>query len=524
MSESAIKKARQGTKAPAKNAKAKAPVAGTSRGEDITAEVKLDPHNPIPLELENIFGFSPGGNKFIPFFSGIDNLYGYNSFFINILRARQESTTQNSCIVAKKKYTIGDGIYINGEDKAGTNDKIWTGFLNSCNVDGKSLNTVLGEVFDNLYTFGNVCIEIVKGEIGGKRFLFVYCKNTLDCRKAWPDENNTSNAVIISRWFRKPGVYNLTQRFNIRIPFYKSGPGNKTKYWIQDAMAKENPDKDGGGLAGGIPSPGIKVWRTAIWIKDDYPGYDHYGLPSWLSSLIFGKLEYEGAHFNLDNIDNNMNPGGLLTVSASMTPEETNILSRKLNKQYLGKGKKGRLLVVSAENGVEAAKYEPFNTYKEGSYLELVNISRDETISANEWDGALIGKVEKGSMGKGGSYLNELYQQKVKTVIKPKHRQIKDELLTPLAEIADEWLGTKWSSYDLDIQVSNLFDDTTEASTTVNGLNAFMNIVKLVSTGSWPLDAAIKFVALRYGVDEKKATEMLGDIAVTPPTNKNEVE
>ena len=511
---------------PALTTSAKRPAPRDSdRPEEVTAEVKLDAYNPIPLELENQFGFSPGGNKFIPFFAGEDKTYGYNSFFVNILRARQESTTQNACIVAKTKYTIGDGIFITeGQDKDGNNDPVWTAFTKCTNADGKGFNTVLKEIFDNFYTFGNVCIEIVKGEVGGKRFLYVYCKNTLDCRKSWPDENNTSNAVIISRWFRKPGTYNLTQRFNIRIPFYRAGVGNKSQYWLRDSMAKPDPSKESSAIMGSEPTNGIKVWRTAIWIKDEYPGYDHYGLPSWLPSLIFGKLEYEGAYFNLDNINNNMNPGGMLTVSSSMSTEETNTISRKLNKQYLGKDKKGRLLVVAAENGVEASKFTPFNTHKDGSYLDLVNISRDEIISANEWDGALIGKVEKGTMGKGGSFMNELYQQKIKTVIRPVHMKIKDEFIDPLCEIADEWLGTKWSKYGLDVQVSNIFDDTTEAATTVLGIQSFMDLVKVVSTGSWPLEAATKFAAARFGIDEKTASEYLGVIKVTPPTNTNEVE
>jgi hypothetical protein len=519
------KKTRALKAAPAAVQKGAAVRVGTDRSGGITAEVKIDPHNPIPLELENVFGFSPGGNKFIPFFSGADDCYGNNAFFINILRARQESNTQNSCIVAKTKYTIGDGVYIDsGEDEDGKDDPQWTSFYKRANVDGKNLNTVLKEIIDNFYTFGNVCIEIVKGEVAGKRFLFVYCKNTLDCRKSWPDENNTSNAVVISRWFRKPGVYNLTQRFNIRIPFYQSGPGNKNRYWLQDAMATPDPEKDGGALVGGQPSSGMKVFRTAIWIKDEYPGYDHYGLPSWLPSLIFGKLEFESAFFNLDNLNNNMNPGGVLTVSASMDDTEVDKMSRKVNKQYLGKGKRGRLLLVAAENGVEASKFTPFTVQKDGSYIDLVNISRDEIITANEWDGALIGKVEKGSMGKGGSYINELYQQKVKTVIKPVHRKIKDEFLVPLCEIADEWLGTNWSSYDLDIAISNLFDDTTEASTTVAGIESFMEIVKMVASGSWPLDAAIKFVADRFGVDEKTAKSYLGNIVVTPPVTTTKTE
>ena len=523
MSERQNKRARQ-SKAPSEGASAVNIRSIISQASsDVTAEVEYDQNNPIPLELENVFGFSPGGNKFIPFFNGTDSFYGYNAFFINILKGRLESNTLNSCIVSKTKYTIGDGIFIsNGVDREGKKDPLWTDFKARANVDGKSFNTVLKEIINTLNTFGNCCIEIVKGEIGGKRFLFVYCKNILDCRKSWPDENNVSNAVVISRWFRSPKVLNLTQRFNIRIPFYRSGLGNKTKYWLQDAMAKSDPDKEGSVLVGDVPSPGIKVWRTAIWMKDDFPGYDHYGLPTWLPALLHGKLENEGANYNLDMFNNNMNPGGMMLMNGSLSQPELDTFSRKLNKQYIQKGEKGKILFVQSEEG--KGSYTPFPTQKEGSYIELSKYSSEELISANEWDGALIGKTEKGTLGKGGSFLKELYQQKIKTVIKPRQKQIKDEFLIPLCEIADSWLGTNWGSFDLDIAISDIFDDTTDASTTVTGITAFMGIVKLVSTGSWPLKAAIKFVAEKYGVDEKTSKEWLGDIVVTPPTNKNETE
>lgn len=479
---------------------------------DVTAAVRLDPHNPIPLELENKFGFSPGGNLYIPFFAGSDKFYGFDNFFINILQARQQSTTQNACVIAKTKYTTGDGVYATENSEKAENDQLWQSFTKSSNAGGQSLNKILKDIVENFYTFGNVPIEIVRGQVGGKRFLYVYVKNTLDCRKAWPDANGVSNAMIISRFFRKKGVMNLTEKFNVRIPFYRSGAGTKSEYWMKDTMAKGN--KDGDGIPPDNIPNGIKVERTALWLKDDYPGYDHYGLPSWLSAQLWTMLEYECGHFNLDNINNNMNPGGMLILQGSLTDIEVNKLARNINKQYTGKGKIGRQLVVGSEEGIQDSKYTPFNTDKNGSYQELINLCRDEIISANEWDGALLGKGEKGTMGKGGSYLNELYQQKIKTVIKPVHRLIKDDFLTPLCEIADDWLGTNWSSYDLDIQVTRLFDDTTEATTTVNGINAFLKVVEMVRSGAFPLDAAVKFVSARFGLSEKDAKEQLGNIEV----------
>jgi hypothetical protein len=502
------------TSTPKVKGKAKVSVSGASAVDmSVTAEVKLAPHDPIPLELGNIFGYSPGGNKFIPFFEGTDKVYGFNAFFVNILQSAQQSPTQAACITQKTKYTIGDGLYIDGP---GEKDKSWQAFKACANGDGKGLNAVLKEIIASYFTFGNVCVEFVKGSFGGKKFLYVYVKNTLDCRKAWPDENNCSNAVIISRWFRKPGVYNLTEKFNIRIPFYRCGPGNKNMYWMEDAIAVTNPDKEANIYGGETPRGGIGVYRTSLWIKDDAPGYDHYGLPSWLPSKIFGMLEYSSAYYNLDNFDNNMSPGGLLAIGGTHSDEEIKKIGRDLNRAYTGKGKQGRILVIGSETGMPDQDFKPFNTHKDGSFIDLIDNSIERIIASNEWDGALLGINKSGTLGKGGSYLNELYQQKVRTVIRPLHRKLKDEFLTPLCEIANEWLGTKWDVNKMDIAVTNLFDDTTEASTTVKGGEYMLKIIELVASGTYPLEAAIELVSDRFGKTREEAAKLLGNIQVRP--------
>ena len=473
--------------------------------DDPTNEVRHDPYQPIPLELENIFGFDPGGKKYIPFFAGNDNFYGFNNFLINILNARLQSTTTDLCIATKVDYTLGDGIY----SASSKEDKRFEEFKRRVNNDGETFNDVLRKVIDHFYTFGNVPIEIVRTEVAGKRFLYVYATNPLVARKAWPDSLNHSNGMIISRWFMKRGAMNLTYKFSDPIPFYRTGTNAvaRKKCWVADKTDnQDNPIPNG-------------TFRTSLWIKRTMPGYDHYGIPSWLSSKIFGMLEYGGAQFNLDNLDNNMVIGGMLVLAGSMTDDEIKDQGRRINRQFIGKGKGGKVVVVGSEGNVESSKYTPFNTHKEGSYVELDEKATRKIIMAHQWHPALLGD-EKGSLGKGGSYVNEIYQQKVKTVIKPLHRIIKDQFLTPLCEIADEWLGTNWKDLDLDIQISNLFDDTTEATTTVAGLTAFLEIVKLVGSGVYPLDAAIQLVMDRFGKDQEEAKRMLGNIVIQPNQQK----
>lgn len=482
---------------------------GGSNYDDVTASIdnSLNPHEPIPLELENVFGFSPGGNKFIPFFNGTNKFYGFNGFFINILNWRKESPTQNACIVSKTNYAIGDGIFVTNVDKDRVDPK-FNDFVRRCNPQPEGLNRVLKQVFDNFFTFGNVPIEIVRGSAGGKKFLYVYVKNTLDCRKAWPNGNNESDAMIVSRWFRKPGVYNLTEKFNIRIPFYKMGPGNKKECWIEDKT-----DNQGQPLSSG-------VFRTAIWLKNDFPGYDHYGIPSWLPSMRSAILEGATSQFNIDNIENNMVVGGVLVLAGNVTQPEATRIANTVTKKYTGKGKTGRTIVIASEDGISDSKYTPQDTYKQGSFVELDRLCASKIILANEWDESFLGSHEGASKAASGAFLNELYQQKIKTVIKPVHRVIKDDFLAPLCEIADEWLGTQWSKYDLDIQISNLFDDTTEASTTVMGLNSLLGIIDKVANGILPLENAKNLVMMKFGMDEKEVNGIFDGIKVQPKEDK----
>lgn len=476
---------------------------------DVTNEIQINVRNPIPLELENTFGFSAGGNKYIPFLTqSEDSVYGFDTFFNILLQLRTQSSTLDAVLDSKTNFSVGDGIYIPGVDPAKKQDKVWNNFVKICNSESESLNSVLRSCIVNFLTFGNAPIEIVKGETNGKRWIHVYSKNQLDCRKEWPDGNNESNAMIISRFFRKRGYMNLTQKFNIRIPFYKSGPGNKKLFWIEDTTNNQ-----------GQPI-GKGIFRTSLWLRNKYPGYDHYGLPSWIASMVNAELEYSGSIYNYDNLKNGMNIGGILTIDGNVSVTEQKKFARDLVKTFSGKGKGGRTMVAASVDGINKTNWKQFDTHKDGSYIELDLNSVNKVIMSCQWDGAFLGNKDGMSKAKSGAYLNELYQQKIKTVIKPLHRIIKDGFLLPLCEICDEWMGTNWMDYNLDIQVSNLFNDTTEASTTVNGYIALTNTIKMVAEGSLPHANAIKLICMKFGMELHDAEEIINGIVVTPKIKK----
>lgn len=489
------------------------PIDNDNDRNDVTNEVNINVRNPVPLELENTWAFSPGGSKYIPFLTQQDDQYfGWDTFFNTLLELRLQSSTLDAVLDSKTDFTVGDGVYIKGVDIQKNPDREWSSFVRICNTEPEGLNAVVRSVITNFLTFGNAPIEIVRGTSGGKRWLHVYSKNQLDCRKAWPDGNNESTSMIISRWFRKRGYMNLTQKFNIRIPFYKIGPGNKDAMWVEDTTNNF-----------GQPIKGVQ--RTALWLRNKYPGYDHYGLPSWIASMINAELEYSGSVYNHDNLKNGMNIGGLLTVDGNLSATEQKRMAKMLRDTFAGKGRGGRTMVVASTDNINKSDWKPFNTHKDGSYIDLDTNSINKIITANKWDGAFLGNKDGMSKAKSGAYLNELYQQKIKTVITPLHRIIIDGFFIPLCEIADEWLGTHWSEYDIAIQVQNLFNDTTEASTTVNGVVALTNILKLVGSGVLPHANAVNLIAMKWGMQVHDAEGIVNGIKVITPgdgaTTKN---
>ena len=474
-----------------------------SPSHDTTNEVNINVRNPVPLELENQYGYSVGGSRYIPFLTqNEDDFFGWDTFFNTLLELRLQSATLDAVLDSKTDFSVGDGVYRAGIDAQKLPDPVWDKFVKTCNSEPEGLNAVARSIIVNFMTFGNAPIEIVRGTTGGKRWLHVYSKNTLDCRKEWPDGNNESNAMIISRWFRKRGIMNLTQKFNIRIPFYKAGDGNKDRMWVEDTI-------DNNGV-----KTGKKVFRTALWLRNKYPGYDHYGLPSWIASMISAELEFSGSVYNHDNLKNGMNVGGILTVDGNLSSEEQRKMAKDLKNTFSGKGRGGRTMVAASTDNINKTDWKPFNTHKDGSFIDLDLNSINKIITANKWDGAFLGNKDGMSKAKSGAYLNELYQQKIKTVIKPLHRIIKDGFFMPLKEIADEWLGTDWSGYDIDIQVSNLFNDTTEASTTVNGVVALTNILKLVGSGILPHANAVNLISMKWGMELHDAESIVNGIVV----------
>lgn len=409
-------------------------VARKSSKVNVSNEIKLDPKNPIPFELSGTsFSFFEQSHQYIPFL-------GNNDDFFNILQeARLLSPTQNACINTRKTYCLAGGITIKDLPKGKTlkkhNPELYE-FMKCVNNRDESLNSIIGDILESFDTYGNAFIEIVKGKVAGKPFVYVYVWNTPECRLAQPkDENLPAKYVLKSQRFLKQGIFKFTSDDVTKLPLL-------SKRKIKDGWKSDEK--------------GTK--RIVIHLKRKMSGYSHYGMPESIACLTHQILEYRGARYNLDLFDNNLNQGGIMVIKGNMSQKEATEKARLVHNQHAGPGKAGRWVFIATEGGIEGSEAHPFDTQKEGSYIELDKSLENKILVQNRWHKVLAGLDDGSALGKGSGYLKTIYDIALKTVIRPQQEMIMENFLMPFFEIVDEHMGTKFSELDL------IFHNATPAS------------------------------------------------------------
>lgn len=405
----------KGSNLPAVQAKTKAPV---------TSKVEIDPDDPIPFEhTGRAFSFI-NNTQYIPFLGGDDN------FAQKLLEARMLSITGNRCIITKRDYCAGSGFH----DAEGKEvDKEIMDWLKSLNIKNESAREICRQIFDSHFTWGNTPIELVRMTVGRKKVFFVYVHSFLEWRLGVPDENDIVTYAVSSKLFVRGAYVSAEMLKNAKkLPLYN--PRNREKKnWYTDSAGVE---------------------RTMIWYKNSVAGFPHYGLPENVASLITEVLEYKGQRFNLDMFENNMVVDALLALKGNISQPEANKIGKTIIKAHTGDGKRGRVVVVASEEGIDGSDFHNMDTYKEGSYVDSDNAWVNKIILANGWDAVLAGIVSSTTLGKGSGFLTKIHEIKQITVIDPAQEDMIDKVWSIIFNIAQDWLGLGFDQYTWDIQNS----------------------------------------------------------------------
>ena len=371
----------------------------------VVNSVKLDPKNPVPIQYNGDSFYVVSGKKYLPFLDKKDNLANL------LLEARLTSTTQNSCIESIAQSVIGKGMKITDVENPETEFVNW---LKCVNDKNKSIDYVLQAALEGERTFGNQFVEVTKFELNGKKFIKLHLHSFLFTRLSEPTEDEDEpTGVIISKLFAKKGYKKIDLEKSRVVPLWRDNIIEKDKCW------KKNDDGS---------------YSTMLHLKNEVSGIEHYGLPASISSLRNQVNEARGEQYNLDNFENNMILGGLLILKSAMTQEEAQETAKNILLSHVGEGKTGRIAVISSEEGLKDVDFKPFETQKDGSFIELDKLTTSKIITANGWAKEFT-VAESAGLGKGGAYLRSLWDLKEAMLLNPLRQKIIDELVIPIVKI-----------------------------------------------------------------------------------------
>lgn len=380
----------------------------------VNNEVRLDAKNPIPID-GNTRAFSfVGEAAYLPFLAPKDD------FGKQMLEARILSVTHNRCIVSKAKYCTGAGFAAtDGKDL----DQDFSTWLMSMNMKNEPARKLIKRLFEDYFTWGNVPVELVRFKVGKQPYFCVYVHNFLEWRLGTPDDDDICQYAIQSKLFlRNSGYVSAAQIKKSKVlPLYNPLKSDKEN-WFKDT--------DG-------------VERTLIWYKNSFSGFPYYGLASAIAALIDEVLEYKGARYNLDNFDNNMVLSAILALKGNLSQPEADRIGKKAIQTHTGDGKRGRVMVVASEEGIDGSELHTLETSKDGSFIEADNKWMQKIFMANEWDPMLTGILSDSTLGKGAGFFTKILETANNNVILPEQQDCYAEVWYHIFSLAAKWMGWK---------------------------------------------------------------------------------
>lgn len=396
----------------------------------IVDQAELSAKTPLPFESGKGFSYV-SSSPYLQFLSPDDK------YAKLLLEGRLLSATHNACITTKRDYCAGSGFHHIEANKR--IDKKLLDWLKSVNMKDESAVEINRQIFEAFFTWGNIPIEMVRYEFAGKRYFCVYPHNLMEWRLGEPDSDGIVKYAIQSKLFLQDQFVfsNEKDSKTRKLPIYNPRNLNRSR---AQATPGFNWVKDG------------NVERSLIWYKHSVSGFDNYGLPSAVAALIYQILEYKGARYNLDNFENNMVVSAILALKGSMSQPELNKIGKRIITAHTGDGKRGRVVVVGSEEGIDGSDIHNLDTHQEGSFKEIDTAWSEKIILANQWDAVLAGIVSPSTFGKGSNFVTKILEIKKNTVIKPAQRDLMDKVWSRIFTEVGKWMGWKIDVDNIEIK------------------------------------------------------------------------
>lgn len=156
--------------------------------------------------------------------------------------------------------------------------------------------------------------------------------------------------------------------------------------------------------------------HSVIHLSDYQPTYQIYGVPKYISALKSAQINYKSDQWNVSKIDNQFQPGSILSVPVSSQEEADKVQSALQEKK--GSLNNGELLLLAKGMGGEHVDLEILRSENEGEWLNVRHLGKEEIVTALNWFSILLGQATAGKLGQTQEIRNT-YILAMNTVIEP---------------------------------------------------------------------------------------------------------
>ena len=261
----------------------------------------------VPEKIRENVDLKNVRTPFIPF--GDDNLFP--QFLAEIKR---QSPTHRAILGQKKILSIGKQFH-------SENDNVQN-FIDDVN-QGESMREVYGRLMDDYYSFGNGFLQIVKYDGGINMFHIDATK----CRIS----KNQEHVYIHPNWEK----YGTSKEDTMIVPIY----------------------------------PKFEKNTTIIHFKDYEPTFNYYGLPDFVASLEWLKIDWELQSYNHSKFKNNFTPSAIVEINGDMGEEEAEQLVKDAQNRWTGKGNNSKILFLVKNGDTAPANVTILSDTADGSFM-----------------------------------------------------------------------------------------------------------------------------------------------------------
>ena len=327
----------------------------------------------VPEKIRENVDLKNVRTPFIPF--GDDNLFP--QFLAEIKR---QSPTHRAILGQKKILSIGKQFH-------SENDNVQN-FIDDVN-QGESMREVYGRLMDDYYSFGNGFLQIVKYDGGINMFHIDATK----CRIS----KNQEHVYIHPNWEK----YGTSKEDTMIVPIY----------------------------------PKFEKNTTIIHFKDYEPTFNYYGLPDFVASLEWLKIDWELQSYNHSKFKNNFTPSAIVEINGDMGEEEAEQLVKDAQNRWTGKGNNSKILFLVKNGDTAPANVTILSDTADGSFMELQKLTSQNIITSHRWQPAMSGIVSAGKLSSTGNEIRVAWEMVMGTVIKDVEELLFNKIKQVIGEI-----------------------------------------------------------------------------------------